>query len=1141
MTYRPQLQIHSPWDEHSLSSTSAVETIKYEEKTTSQQLFRYSPNQRGFGVEICRPTSDCLSYSNYIPEQFMVNSNSAETISTNQDCQIAPFHKDLSPVDNVTRNVKDSLGDLFLDIRNELKIAHNWDLSTGSTLTLRDETINGENDLQCKNSFSRGSTFSLNDILDGDIDQLQFSIQNQEGTKNDSAGNINNINRPGHVVEAVLPQKDSQQQDSKPLSFAGDTKNTRALQIAYDSCEKIFKEQKEPPQVPFSQASKHVESGIRLDNFSVDKHQTAAEKRHRYSYPAALPVKSVSNSEEHKLYCTQTDNSTGVKMAEASKALKTVTKTKQAVQKFQLWNFETFFDDSDAEMLGTIKERTVPVTESQPQKSKHEVRLSDAAADKAYAEKAVSENAEVSTSVEKDILQKDALQRSTSDENPENWNLMQESILEGRTSNRNPALQNLSQGILQQRNLLEETPPNMNTYISDENPLSQPHSSVLWANNMQVTQNERNPSEHNPFDASQAMHMIKLQDIANKQDSRSNYRDYNLEQVTWSEERKHGQNDIPAESVDRKAEMERIIDKRRERFDATPNENISKDLAKDVIMSKEKVMALTAYFEEVHVEQCPDCHHSGTRCRIASSYRHSLGSKDNSLSEDDSKQMDGNTVIDLDQNQIKFSHDDADKTLKACEKHDVHPNKKLMSPMSIRETSTCEAAVRDTLACDTSLQGTSHVILDDFRISENVLSSDISSDIAFKVSTDSRGSCSEATDSQIEGALLKGETEEINKTEPDQHNSISSVGESKSVTNKIENTDHKDLKICCLGGTNLTMSDEQQLVSKRIQWKSLPSVSLSTTSDSQPPFQVQYIRTLSLKSFSNAVTPPPSPKAHKENGERTKRFLGQAYGLPQENREDMFNKTAQEPQQETQNQKDYQPQQSSQGNNKTLSEKQALDPTEKEEPQGCLQSYALVQCQGLSQAKQGTVLSDDQSEVKNSPQCSHLHSQIHSTSQEQFEVYSRNQSRFCAQNYPQDHLTEDLLYPRHHSPKTNPFPTDEAFKTQLQQVKGCPILSSAEIQPDDRQDDFTYNAYPDLLSSSRPKANIGRSQRSHNEVEGRCNVLTEEDIMKYRLDCHDSGRTTMGGYPRDHLSNIISPADMVNTHNPFMQDYFMYQ
>lgn len=1120
MAYHPQLQLQSPWDEHSLPSTSAMETIKYEEKTTSQKLFRYSPSQR-FGVEICRPTSDCLSH-NYIPEQVVVNSNSAGNISTNHGCQIDPFHKD---VDNVTKNAKHGLGNLFLDIRNEGKNAHNWDLSTGSTLTLRDETINGENDSQCKNGLSRGSTFSLNDILDGDIDELQLSFQSQEGTKDDSAGNANNIKQPGYGIETVHHQKDSQQQKSKALMFVGDTKDTGALEIASDSREKIFTEQKEQPQVPFSRASKEVQSGISFDNFGIAKPKTAAEKRHRYSYPAALPVKSALNSELHKMYCTQTENSTEVKMAEASKAVHTVTKPKQAVQKFKLWNFETFFDESDTEMLGTIKERTVPVTGSQPQIPKHEVQLSGASAEKADSEKAVNKNAKISTSVQEDVLKKDASQRFASDENPDKWSLLQESILKENTSNQGPTLQNLSQ-----RNLLKETPPNMDTYTSGGNPLmaSTPHSNALWASNVLATLNETNPSEDNVFDPSHVMDTIKQRDTASKQNSRPNYCDYHSEQAIRSEERKQEQNDIPAESADVKAEMQSIIHKKGERLDSISNENISKDLAKDVSMSKDKVTALTAYFEEVHVEQCPECQQSGTRCRISSAYRLSLGSKDNSLSEDDSNRMGGSTVIDLDQNQMKKSQDDADETLKTGVKHGLLTNETLMFPMSASETSKCESAISDASACDTtSVQGTSNVVSDDFNISENVLASDT----GLKVSMNSRGNSSEATKSQIEGTLLKDEMKEINKNELEQfkHNLISSVGESKSVIKKIENIEDKkdrDVKMCLLGGENLMTTSVEQLVSKRIQWKSLPSVSVFT-SDSHPQFQVKYIRTLSLKSFSDALTPPPSPKLHKEN-EKTK-CIGQTHGLTGEFSEDMFNiyEAAQEPLHETQNQQSDQPQGSSQSNTKTLSEKQAQDPAE-EESQGCLQSYAQVQCQGHSQAKQFTVFSGDKSEAQNFPQWSHLHSQIHTTNQGQFEVYSREQSRFCAQNYPQDHLIDDLLYPSYHSAKINPYPADEVFETRLQPVKGCPMLSSVEIRPDDRQDDLTCSAYPDLLSSSHPKVDLCRSRRSH-EMEGKCNVLTEEDIMKYRLDCHDSRRPTMGSYPRDPQSDIVSLAAMVNT------------
>lgn len=943
LTYCPQLQLHSPVDEHSLSSTSAMETIKYEEKTTSQKLFRYSPNQR-FGVEICRPTSDCLSY-NYIPEQAAVNSNSAENISTNHDRQVAPFHKDVSLVDSVAKNAKHSLGGgVFLDIRAEGKNSHNWDLCTSSTITLRDETINGENDSQCKNSVSRGSTFSLNDILDGDIEELQLSIQSQEGTKdNTSTGNTNNINPPGYGLETAQHQDDCQQQNSKPLMFMGDTKATSALQTASDSCEKIFKQQKEPPQVPFSRAS-----GIYFDNFGVAKQKTAAEKRLRYSYPAALPVKSALNSEMHKTYCAQTENSTGVKMAEASKALQTVTKTKQAVQ---LWNFETFFDESDTEKLGTIKERTVPVTGSQPQISEHEVGLSGVSAEQTDTEKAINKNAKISASVQGDILHKDASQRFASDENPEKWNLTQESVSEENTSNRSPALQNLSQ-----RNLVKETQPNLDTYTSGGNPLlaSPPHSNAVWGNNVPGTLHETNHSEDTLFDPSHAMHMIKQQDTANKQSSRPNHCDYHPQQVIkGSEERKHEQSDIiPAESVDIRPEMESIIQKKRERFDSTSNENTSKDVAKDVNMSKDKVMALTAYFEEVHVEQCPDCQQSGTRCKKSSAYSLSLGSKDNSLSEDDSMRMDGNTVIDLDQNQREKSQDDATEIVKTGTKHHFVTNETLASPSLVSETSKCEAAS----ACDTSVQGTARVISDACNVSANVSVSDS----GLKVSMNSRGKSNEATDSQIEGTLLKDEIEEINKTEPEQfkRNFISSVGESKSVTKKIENTeDHKDrdLKMCLLGRKNLTTTSVEELVRKRSQWKSLPSVS---TADSHPTFQVKYIRTLSLKSFSDALTPPPSPKLHKED-ENTKRVT-QAYGLTQECSEDLFNihETAQEPQHETYNQQSDQPQGSSQSNTKTLSEKQAHDPTEGES-QGCLQSYVQVQSQGHSQAKQFTVFSDD--------------------------------------------------------------------------------------------------------------------------------------------------------------------------------------
>lgn len=201
-------------------------------------------------------------------------------------------------------------------------------------------------------------------------------------------------------------------------------------------------------------------------------------------------------------------------------------------------------------------------------------------------------------------------------------------------------------------------------------------------------------------------------------------------------------------------------------------ETILKELPDDVmsVISKDKVSALTAFFEDVHAEQCPDCQQNSDKCfsRFVRSRRNTFDSRDSSF-EESSRQC-------------------------SAEGHD---DPKIQKTVSQNQIAAAEIKTLDM---------------------------------------------AEEREWEIEGE--NSETEK----------QFQVLNEDMFETSPLKLTTSKSLSFREVPDDSTRLTAGSGLLEKRGHYTSMPTVS----HDSR--FQVAYIRTHSLRSFSDILTPPSSPK-----------------------------------------------------------------------------------------------------------------------------------------------------------------------------------------------------------------------------------------------------------------------------------------
>lgn len=705
---------------------------------------------------------NCASSDNHIPEKIVRDDTTSTAIDNNRNTTATRGVGDSVPsrhLDNGRNSSRESepgtgrnLGWNYHRENGKKRDTCDWDASTSSVsvVTLQDETEVQRCDDTRQNQ--RGSNYSLNDILDGDIDELRLSIQNLESTR----------------------------QEKK--------RSSRNLQC---SLNEVFEE---PVKMPGQAQSGH--------NCSVE----------RYSYPGYPLVKSGPTSEKQLMVSDAVDVDGAAKKpqnCENTAVLLLPDKQKQldaALQKIEgvINNGSTdeIRTNNDVECQRLHEDHTVIDTNTEDVTSDKGLAWNSDGKDRRFGDLRQEEEEEEE---ERALLQSDSqTDVSESDQNDE-----------------------------------------ISALVGDDNTSEEDRFvSQLNALTPQTSQQEREKTPVSQSFQTECLHPDNSTNEEEKQCIELSDCQATMEAKLFSKnDRKLDRRTSESGKMTIKSEDKISLIRRH----SLTNDNLSNDTKKETAMSKDMVTALTAYFEEVHAEHCSGCQHSTPKSRSSSfASRSSSDSKESSSFDDNDA---GNTCSGIRDHTGEFRTIRHQRSAaKTAEETDVQKDGQIHESGS--EKTLIEASSEETHAPRTK------PLESELVIGGGCVQPSQNAELDHRP-VDSTPDFITPVDLQTEITASQGIS---------QHNETSSLlqehlEQALQDSGHLQNLQEEDgsMSAAC---TNNIINMSAMVTSCEIDDQT-HCQTLSSTGERASPLQVNYVRTCSLKSFWDVVTPPSSPRVEK--------------------------------------------------------------------------------------------------------------------------------------------------------------------------------------------------------------------------------------------------------------------------------------